>query len=33
MQLSASRVILTGATGGMGQAMVAELCAAGWPPG
>jgi len=29
MQLSASRVILTGATGGMGQAMVAELCAAG----
>jgi short-subunit dehydrogenase len=29
MQLSASRVLLTGATGGMGQAIVAGLCAAG----
>lgn len=29
MQLSASQVILTGATGGLGQAMVAALCAQG----
>lgn len=29
MHLQASSVILTGATGGMGQAMVAALCAAG----
>ena len=29
MQLSASRVLLTGATGGMGRAIVAALCARG----
>ena len=29
MQLSASRVLLTGATGGMGRAIVAALCAQG----
>lgn len=29
MQLSASHVLLTGATGGMGQAIVSALCAAG----
>ena len=29
MQLSTSRILLTGASGGIGQAMVAQLCAGG----